>query len=74
MPKDKKKLIEYLLSQDFFEKKKFMLEDFHEKYKNIMNNINAYAPVKLIYKNKDKDQIISMFNEIVEQVKKIELA
>ena len=35
--------------------------------------INIHAPVKIIYKNKSDNEIISIFNEIMNEIKKIEL-
>ena len=35
--------------------------------------INEFAPVKLISKNKNKNDILKIFNEIVDEIKKIEL-
>ena len=67
------KLIDYLLSEKFFDKKKLETEDFDKKFKNIINIININAPVKIIYKNKSDAEIVSMFNEIISEIKKIEL-
>jgi len=69
----KQKLIDYLLSEKFFERKKLEIEDFDKKFKDIINKININAPVKIIYKNKNDDEIVSIFNEIVSEIKKIEL-
>ena len=69
----KKKLIDYLLSDEFFEKKTLDLEDFEEKFKDLINLINLNAPVKIIYKGKSESEIIVMFNEIINDVKKIDL-
>ena len=69
----KKKLIDYLLSEKFFKRKKLEKEDFEEKFENIINLINNNAPVKIIYRNKNESEIISMFNETISQIKKIEL-
>ena len=69
----KKKLIEYLLSEKFFDKKKLDIEDFEKKFKDIINIIEANAPVKIICKNKKEEEITIMFNEIIEEIKKIEL-
>ena len=69
----KKKLIEYLLSEKFFDRKKLNLEDFEQKFKNTINLINTNAPIKIIYKNKNETEIILMFNEIINEIKKIEL-
>ena len=69
----KQKLIDYLLSEKFFERKKLEVEDFDQKFKDIINMININAPVKIIYKNKNDKEIVSMFNEIIDEIKKIEL-
>ena len=69
----KEKLIDYLLSEKFFDKKEVKILDFNEKFKNIIEKINENAPVKIIYKHKNDDEIILMFNEIIEEIKKIEL-
>jgi len=69
----KQKLIDHLLSEKFFDRKKLEIEDFDQKFKNIINLINIYAPVKIIHKNKNDMEIISMFNEIISEIKKIQL-
>jgi len=69
----KQKIINYLLSEEFFERKKIKLEDFEEKFRNIINLINNNAPVKIICKNKSEKEIIVIFNEIVAEIKKIKL-
>ena len=37
----KEKLINYLLSEKFFDKKKLEIEDFDQKFKDIINLINT---------------------------------
>ena len=69
----KQKLIDYLLSENFFNRKKLILGDFEEKYKDIINLVMANAPVKIIYKHKSDKDIIEMFNDIIKEIKKIEL-
>ena len=69
----KKKLIEYLLSEKFFDRKKIEIEDFDDKFKDTINLININAPIKIIHKNKSEKEIILMFNEIISEIKKIEL-
>ena len=69
----KQKIINYLLSEEFFERKKIKIEDFEEKFRNIINLINNNAPVKIICKNKSEKEIIVIFNEIVAEIKKIKL-
>ena len=39
----------------------------------VILQINEFAPVKLISKNKNKNDILKIFNEIVDEIKKIEL-
>ena len=69
----KKKLVDYLLTEKFFDRKKIKVNDFNEKFKNTIIQINENAPVKIIYKNKKDFEIISMFNEIMKEIEKIEL-
>ena len=69
----KQKLIDYLLSEKFFEKKKLEIEDFEKKFQDMINTININAPVKIIYRNKNDEEIVSIFNEIMGEIKKIEL-
>ena len=69
----KKKLIEYLLSENFFDKKKIDIEDLEPKFQNIVNIITGNAPIKEIYKNIKEKDVILIFNEITEEIKKIEL-
>jgi len=69
----KKQVVEYLLSEKFFDRKKLKIEDFDEKFLDVINLINLNASVKAIYKNKNESEIVIMFNEIVDEIKKIEL-
>jgi DNA primase len=69
----KSKLVNYLLSEKFFDRKKVEAEDFDEKYQDIINLVNINAPIKIIYKNKNENETILMFNEIIDEIKKIEL-
>ena len=69
----KQKLVNYLLDENFFEVKKLRVEDFDEKFKNVINLINTIAPVKIITINKNEEEIIMMFNEISSEIKKIDL-
>tara|TARA_Y100000590_G_scaffold198050_1_gene224909 strand:- start:1858 stop:3645 length:1788 start_codon:yes stop_codon:yes gene_type:complete len=73
MSEFKRKLIDYLLSENFIDKKILNSNDFDPKYKNTINHVNTNAPIKIIYKNKNESEIILMFNEIVSELKKIEL-
>ena len=69
----KQKLVKYLMSEKFFDRKKIKLEDFDEKYRKIINLINMNASVKIISKNKNEGEIISIFNEIIGEIKKVDL-
>ena len=69
----KQKVIDYLLSEKFFDRKKLKQEDFDQKFKDTISLINTNAPVKVIYKNKSEPEIILMFNEIIGEIKKIGL-
>jgi len=69
----KQKLIDYLLSEKFFERKKIEINDFEKKYIPLIEEININAPVKIIYKDKSEEKIVSIFKEIVAEIKRIEL-
>ena len=70
----KQKLIDYLLSENFFDRKIIKLEDFEQKFKDVINLININAPIKIICKNKNEKEIILIFNEIINEIKKIHLS
>ncbi|MDP6304232.1 MAG: hypothetical protein QF657_06730, partial [Candidatus Nitrosopelagicus sp.] len=69
----KQKLIDYLLSEKFFDKKELKIDDFDEKFKNIISEINENAPIKIIHKNKSDNDIILMFNEILKEIEKFKV-
>jgi DNA primase len=69
----KKEIIDYLLSEKFFDRKTINIEDFELQSKEIINLVNTNAPVKIICKNKNESEIVSIFNEIVGEIKKIDL-
>lgn len=67
------KLIDYLLSEKFFDRKSINSLDFEDKFSEVINLINNNAPVKIICKNKNEVEIIEMFNEIKSEIKQLEL-
>ena len=69
----KQKLVSYLLSEKFFDRKKLKIEDFDMRFTNIVNLINMNAPVKIISINKSEEEIITMFNEITNEIEEIDL-
>ena len=69
----KQRLINYLLSDKFTNNKKLQPNDLDIKYKDIINLINLNAPIKIISQNKKNDEILIMFNELINEMKKIEL-
>ena len=69
----KQKIIDYLLSEKFFDRKKLQSEDFDTKFKDTINSINLNAPVKIIIKNKKDSEIVSLFEEIIKEISRIEL-
>ena len=54
-------------------KKKLEIGDFDQKFRNIISLIYINAPVKIIHNNKSDDEIISIYNEIMREIEKIEL-
>jgi len=69
----KKKLIEYLLAEKFFDSKKLDIENFEQKYQDIFGLVDLNAPVKDIMGKKTEDEIIVIFNEIIKEINKINL-
>ena len=61
------------MSERFFGRKELKIEDFDSKFNDLINLINNNAPVKIICKNKNETEIVSMFNEIIMEMKKIDL-
>jgi DNA primase len=73
MNKLKQNIIEYLLDEKYFDKNELLLEDLDIEFKNMINLVNENAQVKVIYKNKSEAEIILLFNEIIGEIKKIDL-
>ena len=69
----KKIIIDDLLSEKFFDKNKLKADDFDLKFKELIDLININAPVKIIHKNKNESEVISIFNEIKSEIKQLEL-
>jgi DNA primase len=69
----KTKIINLLSEEKFFDRKNLNIEDFDEKFTTLINLINNNAPVKIICRNKNESEIISIFNEIKNEIKKIDL-
>ena len=69
----KQKLNEYLMSEKFFNRKAIQLEDFDIKYKETINLIQLNAAVKIIANKKNENEIIAIFNEIVSELKVLNL-
>ena len=58
MEEFKQKIIDYLLSEKFFERKKLDPNDLDVKYRSVINLINMNAPVKVITKDTNEEKII----------------
>ena len=69
----KTKIINHLSEEKFFDRKNLNIEDFDKKFTTLINLINNNAPVKIICKNKNESEIISIFHEIKNELKKIDL-
>jgi len=68
-----RKLIEYLSSENFSKDNKIEKKFFDVKSQNLINIVQTQAPVKTIAKNKNEQEILTIFNEIVDEIKKIDL-
>ena len=62
-----------MLSERYFDRKKLNIEDFEKQFQDIINLINTNAPIKTIIANKNEKEIILVFNEIIKEIKKIDL-
>ena len=69
----KQKLVDYLLSEKFFDRKEIEEGDFDKNISDVINKIKINAPIKIILNKKKEEDIILIFNEIVEEIKKINL-
>ena len=59
--------------QKFFDRSKLNVEDFEKQYQDIISLINTNAPVKTIIVKKNEEEIMIIFNEIIKEIKKIDL-
>jgi len=62
-----------MLSESSQHVKKIDIENFDKKFKELISNINDYAPIKIILKNKNENEIFMIFNEVVSEIDKINL-
>ena len=69
----KQKLMDYLLAEKFFNRKQLVVEDFETRFHGTINLINNEAPIKIIHKSRSDEEIVSTFNEILKEIRKIEL-
>ena len=70
----KKKIIGYLLLDKYEDRSKLELKDFESKFEKIFNQIRVEAPVKIIANNKKHEEINLIFNELMDEIKKISLS
>ena len=69
----KDEIISYLISNKENIEKKLEKKTFDQKFSEIIDSINKFAPVKSIAENKNKEDMIDIFHEIVEEIKQIAL-
>ena len=67
------KLIEYLLSENFLNEEKLNYNNFDDKFKDLIDLINNNAPIKIIMRGKQEKEIILIFNDLMNEIKKIDL-
>ena len=63
----------YLTEEKFFSKKTLQSEDFDIKFSDLINQIQKNAPIQFILRDKDDYEILSIFEEIIEELDKIKL-
>ena len=69
----KVKIINYLSEERFFDRKNLNKGDFDNKFGELIDLINNNAPVKIICSNKKESEIISIFDEVKNEIEQIEL-
>ena len=69
----KVKIINYLSEERFFDRKNLNKDDFDNKFGELIDLINNNAPVKIICSNKKESEIISIFDEVKNEIEQIEL-
>ena len=69
----REKIIEYLTSEKYFDRKVLKLDDFDQKYQELIKSINKNAPVKIISQNQNEEKILLIFEEIMNEIKEIDL-
>ena len=69
----KKQIISYCIADKANIKDKLDNKDFDGKYSEMINNINKFAPVKSITENKGESDLLNIFQEIIDEIKQIEL-
>ena len=69
----KVKIINYLSEERFFDRKNLNKGDFDNKFGELIDLVNNNAPVKIICSNKKESEIISIFDEVKNEIEQIEL-
>ena len=69
----KDEVISYLVSNKASIGKNLDKSTFDLKFSEIIDSINKFAPVKSIAENKNKEDMLDIFYEIVEEIKQIAL-
>tara|TARA_B100000700_G_scaffold136547_1_gene152478 strand:- start:238 stop:627 length:390 start_codon:yes stop_codon:yes gene_type:complete len=69
----KVKIINYLSEERFFDRKNLNKDDFDNKFGELIDLVNNNAPVKIICSNKKESEIISIFDEVKNEIEQIEL-
>ena len=70
----KNEIIQYLMSTKNEINKKLEKSKINSKYSKMIDLINEFAPVKSIADNKSEKDLLNIFDEIVNEIKKIELS
>ena len=70
----KNEIIQYLMSTKPEINKKLEKSKINSKYSKMIDLINEFAPVKSIADNKSEKDLLNIFDEIVNEIKKIELS
>lgn len=69
----KNEIINYLLSDKSEGVDKLTSDKIIDKFKDIIDLVNSIAPVKIIAKNKNNNEVNFLFNELLNELNKIDL-
>ena len=66
-------MINFLIKEKTIYSKTLVDENLNLKFSELLQNVNLYAPIKTIIKNKSEYDVDMIFNDILYEINKIDL-